>query len=318
MGTARLALLGWLLARVFARAPAASLAGPLVLVALVIALRGALEHYRTMVAHETAARVQGRLRALLYDHVTALGPAHFTRTRTGDVIVSMVEGIQQLETYFGQYLPQLAVAVLTPILIFAFVAFVDLPIALVMLSAALVTLVAPAAWHRHDSARSLVRSRAYSAFASEFLDSIQGLATLKAFGQSAARARLLKEKSAALFRSTMGVLATSTAGRGITDTGMAVGAALALGWGAYRVHAGEMTVGALLVILMLGVEVFRPLRELRVVLHQGMLGISAAHGIFAILDAEPLVRDVPPSPRDPRPLIALAEAIAGWASPLMV
>ena len=56
----------------------------------------------------------------------------------------MVEGVQQLEVYFGQYLPQLFVAALTPSLIFAFVAFLDLPIALVLLGAALVTLVAPA------------------------------------------------------------------------------------------------------------------------------------------------------------------------------
>src|ERR671930_519478 len=81
----------------------------------------------------TAERVQSSLRGLLYDHVTNLGPAYFTRARTGDVIVSMVEGIQQLETYFGQYLPQLCVAVLTPILIFFFVAFIDVPVALVML-----------------------------------------------------------------------------------------------------------------------------------------------------------------------------------------
>jgi ATP-binding cassette subfamily C protein CydCD len=291
VGTARLALLGWLLARVIAGESPASLVIPLVLVAGVIVARGALEHFRTMVAHETAARVQARLRARLYDHVTALGPAHFTRARTGDVIISMVEGIQQLETYFGQYLPQLAVALLTPVLIFAFVAFVDLPIALVMLVAALATLVAPSLWHRHDSARSQSRSKAYSAFAAEFLDSIQGLATLKAFGQSAARARMLADRSERLFMSTMGVLMTSTLGRGITDTGIAVGAAAALGWGAYRVRAGEMELGALLVILMLGIEVFRPLRELRVVLHNGMLGLSAAKGIFTILDAEPLVRD---------------------------
>ncbi len=295
-------MLGWLLGRVLAGADAASLVVPLALVAVVILARGALEHVRTMVAHETAARVQARLRARLYDHVTTLGPAHFTRARTGDVIISMVEGIQQLETYFGQYLPQLAVAVVTPLLIFAFVAFVDLPIALVMLVAALATLVAPALWHRHDSARSRARSRAYSAFAAEFLDSIQGLATLKAFGQSAARARLLKARSAQLFQSTMGVLMTSTLGRGITDTGIAIGAAVALGWGAYRVQAGQMTLGALLVILMLGIEVFRPLRELRVVLHNGMLGLSAAKGIFAILDAEPLVRDTATTSRDPRTL----------------
>src|SRR5262245_35748731 len=288
-GIGRLALLGWLLGRVFRGASLPELAWPIALTAALILVRGALEHARAMMAHHTAARVQMHLRQVIYDQIVALGPAHFTRARTGDVLVSMVEGVQQLETYFGQYLPQLAVAALTPILIFAFVAFLDLPIPLVLLVAAIVTLIAPALWHRRDSDASQARSKAYSAFAADFLDSIQGLATLKAFGQSAARLKLLEERGWALFRSTMWVLGTNTLSRGITDTGIAVGAAVALGWGAYRVRAGEMDLSTLLVILMLGVEVFRPLRELRILLHQGMLGLSAAKGIFNILDAQPAV-----------------------------
>ncbi|HXJ82279.1 MAG TPA: ABC transporter ATP-binding protein [Candidatus Methylomirabilis sp.] len=291
VGIARLALLGWLLARVIARDPLASLLLPAALAAVAILLRGALEYGRTMVAHHTATIVQAALRRAIYQRVTALGPAHFTLVRTGDVILSMVEGVQQLEVYFGQYLPQLAVAALTPFLIFACVAFVDLPIAFVLLAAALVTLVAPAAWHRLDSRNSRARQQAYAAFGAEFLDSVQGLGTLKAFGQSGARAKVLADKGQALFRRTMGVLGTNTLARGITDTGIAIGAAVALGWGAYRVRAGEMDLAGLLIVLMLGVEVFRPLRELRILLHQGMLGISAAQGIFNLLDARPPVDD---------------------------
>jgi ATP-binding cassette subfamily C protein CydCD len=290
-GIARLALLGWLLARVLGGAPAGQLLGLAALVAGVIVVRGALEYARTMIAHETAVRVQTHLRETLYAHLTRLGPAVLGGERTGDVVLSMVEGIQQLQTYFGQYLPQLAVAALTPLLIFAFVAFVDLPIALTMLLAALLTLVAPAAWHRHDSRRSRARQQAYAAFAAEYLDAIQGLGTLKAFGQSGARAALLETRARELFRRTMGVLGTNTLARGITDTGMAVGAAVALGWGAYRVQAGAMSLDALLIVLMLGVEVFRPLRELRVLLHTGMLGRAAADGILGLLAARPLVLD---------------------------
>src|SRR3989442_3332641 len=79
--------------------------------------------------------------------------------------------------------------------------------------------------------------------------------------------------------------------RGIADTGIAVGAVAALALGVSRVHTGAMGLPSLLVILMLGVEVLRPLRELRVVLHQGMLGTSAAQGIFAILRVTPAVRE---------------------------
>jgi ATP-binding cassette, subfamily B, bacterial len=282
-GIARLALLGWLLGRVLAGVPLAALIGPVAAVALAIALRGALDYARTMLAHGTAARVQARLRQMVHAHVLALGPAHFTAARTGDVILSVVEGVQQLEVYFGQYLPQLGVAAVTPMLIFAFMAWLDLPIALVLLGAALVTLLAPALWHRWDSARSLARQRAYSTFGAEFLDALQGLSTLKAFGQSGARATLLAARSRELFWATMGVLGTNTLARGITDVGIALGAAIALGWGVHRVRSGAMPLETLLVILMLGVEVFRPLRDLRVLLHQGMLGLSAAHGVLALL-----------------------------------
>ena len=126
---------------------------------------------------------------------------------------------------------------------------------------------------------------------------MQGLATLKAFGQSGERGRRLEERARELFKSTMWVLGTNTLARGITDTGIAVGAAAALALGAWRVGTGAMSLPALLVILMLGVEVFRPLRELRVLLHQGMLGLAAARGIFALLDAAPLVRRPRPGAR---------------------
>src|SRR5438128_2553563 len=183
----------------------------------------------------------------------------------------------------------------------------SLAVPILMTGATIVTLLAPALWHRTDSQASLARSKAYSAFAAEFLDSIQGLATLKAFGQSAARLTMLETRGWALFRSTMWVLGTNTLARGITDTGIAVGAAVALGWGAFRVRAGEMDLSVLLVILMLGVEVFRPLRELRVLLHQGMLGLSAAQGIFSILDAQPAVRDGAAPPVGRRRLVPTVE-----------
>src|SRR5437870_12756814 len=90
----------------------------------------------------------------------------------------------------------------------------------------------------------------------------------------------------------MRVLSTSVMTRGNTDCGVVLGAADALGLGVWRVSNGEMTIEALLIVLMCGTEVFRPLRDLRGVLHQGMVGQSAAAGINALLDAEPLVKSL--------------------------
>ena len=291
VGVGRLVLLGWLLGLVFAGASLTELWGPVALTGGAMLLRGALEYNRNMVAHRTAARVQIDLRQHLYNKIVHLGPAYFGLKRTGDVLVSLVEGVEQLETYFGQYLPQLFVAALTPLLIFVFIVFLDPVIASCLLFFAFLTLVAPSAFHFWDRLSARARARSYGAFAAEFLDSLQGLGTLKAFGQSHVRAESLADKAHELFRTTMWVLATNALGRGITDTGIALGATAALSLGAWRVSQGQTELWVLLVVLMLGVEVFRPLRELRNLLHQGMVGQSAAEGILAILAAEPSLQD---------------------------
>ena len=289
LGVIRLALLGWLIGLIFLGQSADELVMPIIFAALVMLMRGIFEHWRTMTAHETSAIVQKQLRRRLFEKIVSLGPGYTGRQRSGELVLTLVDGVEQLETYFGEYLPQLLISALTPLMIFAFVAFLDFPVAIILLVAAFVSLAAPSLWHKFDTKRSLERQQAYAAFASDFLDGIQGLATLKSFGQSGSRIDLLKKRSFELFRSTMWVLATNSLSRGITDTAIAVGAATGLGYGAFRVIDGEMELTTLLIILMMGVEIFRPMRDLRTVLHQGMVGLSAAQGVYKILDAHPVV-----------------------------
>lgn len=291
LGVLRLVLLGWLIGRIFDGDSIGSLAAPIIAIAAVMVVRGIFDYWRTMVAHRTAAIVQHQLRRSIFDWITELGPGTVARRRSGAVSLSLINGVEQLEVYFGQYLPQLLVSLLTPLLIFAVVAFIDLPVALIMLVFALIALFAPALWSRLETRKSLDMQQSYASFGAEYLDSIQGLATLKSFGQSEARANTLEHKAHDLFRKTMWVLATNVLSRGITDSAIACGAAAALALGAARVSSGAMELNALLIILMLGVEIFRPMRELRTVLHQGMVGMAAAQGIYELLDDEPDVVD---------------------------
>lgn len=307
VGIARFAFLGLFLAGVFRGDPAAELAWPFAAAVIAILLRGGLDHLRTMIAHRVAAQVQEALRARLFDQIAALGPAWFGAERTGGVMLSMVDGVEQLQTFFGQYLPQVAIALCAPLAIFAFIAWWDLPVATIMLAAALFTLVMPAAVHRKTARASRGRQSAFKAFGEEFLDAVQGLPTLKAFGQSAAYGRMLAAKARALSDSTFWVLALNVMTRGFTDLGTALGAALALVVGAWRVSEGHMSLDALLIVLMAGTEIFRPLRDLRAVLHQGMNGQAAASGINSLLDA-PVT--APPAPAHPVPATGLASSIA--------
>ena len=307
VGIARFVILGVLLSHVFTGGGLVAVALPAVGVAAAVLLRGSIEHRRAMVSHRTATRVQEVLRGRLYDKIAELGPAWFAGERTGGVMLSIIDGVEQLQSFFGQYIPQLSIAVLTPIAIFAFIAWWDLPVATVMLAAALVTLIAPSVFAQRERRTSQGRQQALKAFGSEFLDGVQGLPTLKAFGQSREFGRRLALKANELCDSTLRVLSTSVMTRGITDCGVAVGAAAALALGVWRVSHGLMSIQALLIVLMAGTEVFRPLRDLRMVLHQGMVGQSAAAGINALLAAQPLV---PPHSSTLPPSLSLLPTIA--------
>src|SRR5258706_13801798 len=201
-GIARFAFLGVFVALVFRQAAYAERMGPVAGVAAAIILPAALEQARTMIAHRTAARVQESLRGRLYDKIVALGPSWFAGERTGGMMLSMVDGVEQLQTFFGQYLPQLFISACAPFAIFAFMAWWDLPVSGVMLSAALFALVLPGLVHRQNRRAAIARQQAFNAYGEEFLDAMQGLPTLKAIGQGPAYGRTLAGKAGALSANT--------------------------------------------------------------------------------------------------------------------
>jgi ATP-binding cassette subfamily C protein CydCD len=292
----RLTLTGQTLARVFQGETLDALASTLALIAGLVLLRAVLQLARDEIANETAARMKVWLRRTLYTQVLRLGPAYLDARRTGDALLSLVDGVEQLDVFFGQYLPQLIVAGLTPLIIFGFMAFLDLPTATVFLVSAVFTLLAPAVFQRLSRRASVAFRRAQVALAADFLDAIQGLATLKAFGQSGRRGDDLASRARQLYQRTMGVLGLNIGTASVAMLGVAAGAVVTLGWGAVRVQHGELPLSTLLVVLLLGVEVFRPVRDLVQLYHGGMLALAATRGIYELLDAQPEVRDQPALP----------------------
>ena len=297
IGIARLAITGVVIARLFQGESFSAVVPWLGLVAVLILLRGAFQYVRDAVGYRTATQTKILLRRRLYQHSLALGPGHFDQRRTGDVLTSIVDGVESLEVFFGQYLPQFIVAATAPVLIFVFMSVLDVRIGLVFVVFALVTLFLPAVVQKLNRRRNQARRKAYGDLGADFLDSVQGLATLKAFGQAKRRGELLAVRARTLFRTTMKVLAADGLSGAATVLGISAGASVALVWGGIRVNDGLMELQTLLIILMLGGEVFRPLRELVALYHQGMASMAAAEGVFAMLDAPVEVRD-PETPAD--------------------
>ena len=290
-GVARLAVAALIIVEVVrGNATFESLTWPVVGMAALIVARVFLQYLQEVMSHHTASLVKVKLRERLYEHSLALGPGYFDASRTGDALMSLAEGVERLEAFFGRYLPQMIVAAVAPVVIFIFMALIDFRTGLVFLGFALLTLVIPNLFHRWNRERSMARRDAYGALGADFLDAVQGLATLKAFGQSRMRGELLADRARDLFRTTMGVLAANAATGALTILGITGGAAVALGWGAVRVADGDLELRALLIVLMLGVEIFRPLRELVQLYHDGVMAMSSAEGIFAIMDSPVSVR----------------------------
>ena len=290
-GLARLTLSGLVIAGVLLGKPFSSLILPIGGVVACTVLRGLFQFLRDRIGQRTAAQVKVELRRQLFEHSLAMGPGQFDQSRTGDVLTILGEGVERLQVFFGQFLPQMIVAGLAPIIIFSLMASIDLSIGFIFLFFAVFTLVAPAIffWCGQESSRR--RRTAYGILSADFLDSMQGISTLKIFGQSRAWGSTLAERAHQVYRATMRVLAVNLMSHGIGTFGITAGTASALLWGAFKVTNGELDLRALVVLLLLGAEVFRPMREMIVLYHQGFLAMAAAEGIFGLMETPIEVQD---------------------------
>ncbi|MCZ2110057.1 MAG: thiol reductant ABC exporter subunit CydC [Dehalococcoidia bacterium] len=302
----RLVLIGTVVADLLQGEGLRAVTGSLVLIGVLLLVRVALDFAKEHVANGTSALVKVRLRRRIVEHALALGPGHFVQKRTGDVIVKLVESVERLTVYFGVFLPQLLVAALTPLLIFAFVAALDVRTALIYIVCAAITLSVPLFFRAFHERASSFWIRTYAELGAEAVDNVQGLPTLKAFGQSRQRGVLLSERTQDLYRGTMKLLGLEIWTSQLSLLAISLGTAIALVWGAYRVQDGAMELSTLIIVLLLGVEVFRPLRETVRLYHSGTWAMGGARGIFELLDTPIEIREQ----SRPQPVAALVPTLS--------
>jgi ATP-binding cassette subfamily C protein CydD len=162
-------------------------------------------------------------------------------------------------------------------------------------------------WSRLLGERGRKHWDAYEALAARMLDAFQGITTLKMLNASRRRGDQLREDSATLYRATVSNLAASLGVYTVTATVFGVGTAMAAAVGGLRFAGGSIEVGELLLVLFLANECFRPLTELQNYWHEGFYGMAASSGIFALLDAEPAIRD--PERPAPAPQSGVAQPV---------
>ncbi len=268
--------------------------GALVLVgvvALLAVLRAMMFRWREMSSMLTAAEVKLKLRQRLYLALLALGPGYMERTRTGTVQSTLVDGVEALEAYMGYYLPQSIVAVVVPLAVVAYICVLSPLVGIFVLVCVMAVPLVPRLWDGLLGEYGQRHWRAYTDLNAQFVDSMQGMVTLKALNASERRGRVLQDAAHALYRATMAQLSISMIRNGVVGLAMSAGMAIAVAVAAFQVANGNLDLAGLLVVLFLTAECFRPLVELDTYWHKGYMGVSASTGIFALLEAKPEVTD---------------------------
>lgn len=288
-------LVAHILARVFHGGGLTGFAAPLAEVAAALLARAGLLWLGEVAAQLTAQRVKERVRGQVIDRVFALGPGYLARQRTGDMQAIAVEGVEALEAYFGRYLPSVGVCLLGPVAILAYLAALDLPLtALIAMFVVLVPL-APRLWDKLTAAQGEARWQAYSALDSDYVDTTQGMTTLKAFNATERVGAQLAARARHLYQTTMAQLGVALVDTGLTTFGMLAGSAVAIGVGAVRVASGTLSLVTLVTVLFVARECFRPFGSLSISWHVGFAGLSSSQRIAELFATEPDVAE----PADP-------------------
>ena len=289
INVAQLSIIGYAIGQMFAGAEVSVVLPLLLIAAFLIIFRAWLTYLKETIAHYIAAGIKIALRNRIYAHLLALGPGYLERRQTGELLAAAVHGVETLEVYFGKYLPQLVITLLTPIAIFTYLTILDWQLALVLAVFFISALTVPQ-WFNPSARRE--RRRHWTAIAelnSYFIDSLQGLVTLKAFNHGKQRGEEITKRATDLCSAIMKVIGINFVYIGVTNLIMTTGAAVALGWGAVRVVQGTLSIDVLLIVLLLGNEIYKPILELNTAYHGGLEGATAAEGIFNLLDTTPEV-----------------------------
>lgn len=279
------------LAAVFARSPWEVILSIMATVMGIIAIRAGLIWYNELYGKKAAAIVKNKLRQRLYAHLLKLGPGYLEKNRTGKIQSTLVAGVEYLEVYLIYYLPHVLVTVIGAGLILTYIFSLSTVIGFIVITAILIVFYVPRLWNNLMKKYGWSHWQAFSVLNAQFLDSMQGITTLKTFNASERRGKELEADAKLLCGQTMKNLRVSLLKTGVVGLATTSGAAFAVGISALLVVNGQMAIEQLFLLLFLSREVFRPVDELNRFYHQGFLGITASDSIFALLDQEPEIKE---------------------------
>ena len=252
--------------------------------ALAVGVRFICAILSSRMGYLSSKAVKKTLREMIYCKLLRLGTSYKEKVQTSEVVQVAVEGVDQLETYFGAYLPQFFYAMLAPLTLFAVLSFISFPAAVVLLICVPlipVTIVAVQRWAKKLLAKYWGQ---YTALGDTFLENLQGLTTTKIYQSDAFKHQEMNEQSEHFRKITMKVLTMQLNSITIMDLIAYGGAALGVILATTQFRAGNVSLAGCLMIILLAADFFLPMRMLGSFFHIAMNGMAASDKIFRLLD----------------------------------
>ncbi len=228
--------------------------------------------------------VKKTLREAIYGKLLRLGASYKEQVNTSEVVQVAVEGVEQLETYFGAYLPQFFYAMLAPLTLFAYLCFVNVPSAAVLLVCVPLIPIAIAAVQTWAKKLLSKYWGQYTALGDTFLENLQGLTTLKIYQSDGFKHKEMNREAEKFRKITMKVLTMQLNSITLMDLIAYGGTALGVIMAATQFRAGDVTLSGCLLIILISADFFIPMRQLGSFFHVAMNGMAASDKIFRLLD----------------------------------
>ena len=255
-----------------------------IIVLITIIVRSIFTILANRMSFQSSKTVKKKLRTMIYDKLLKIGLSYKEKIKTSEVVQVAVEGVEQLETYFGAYLPQFFYAMIAPITLFIVISFINVVVAGILLIC--VPLIPISIAMVQTWAKKLLSKYwgQYTSLGDTFLENLQGLTTLKIYQSDEFKNNEMNIEAEKFRKITMKVLIMQLNSIAIMDLVAYGGAALGMIVSVYYYLNGQINLFGCVFIILLSVDFFIPMRQLGSFFHIAMNGMAASDKIFKIID----------------------------------
>ena len=247
-------------------------------------IRAGLIKYQEYFLKKYAAKVKNEIRSQILDKIMILGPSFKNDQRTGNLQSLITDGVESLEAFLTQYIPQIAVVVFTTIFITTFMCRLDRTVGLLLLFMSAVTVIVPHIFMPAVSDVMVLYWKEYAQLNAQYIDDMQGMSTLKSLGASKKEGKRLKTQAIGFAAESMRNLGISLSDSTLITICITAGTSISILLSAIHVAQGKIPYAVLIQVLFLAGECLRPMNDLSIYWHNSYTGLSVAEELLYVLD----------------------------------